>query len=83
MQLYKFLGDDCYISFRYAEHLAKGYGLVWNVGEYVEGYTHLSWVLLLALGIKLGVSPETFSIILGASSGLTVLFLLIQPLFLS
>ena len=41
--------DDAYISFRYARHLADGHGLVWNVGERVEGYTNFLWTLLLGL----------------------------------
>ncbi len=32
--------DDTYITFRFAEHLAAGEGLVWNVGdERTEGFT--------------------------------------------
>ena len=40
--------DDGFISFRYAEHLARGQGLVYNIGERVEGYTNFLWVALLA-----------------------------------
>ena len=28
--VWRFTVDDAYISFRYAKHLAEGYGLVWN-----------------------------------------------------
>ena len=39
--------DDAFISYRYAEHLASGMGLVYNTGEAVEGYTNfldaLTW----------------------------------------
>ncbi|HWF45058.1 MAG TPA: hypothetical protein VG537_10485 [Candidatus Kapabacteria bacterium] len=45
----RFPFDDTFISFRYAEHLASGHGLVWNiVGPYTEGYTNFLFVLLLA-----------------------------------
>ncbi len=40
--------DDAYISFRYAENLAEGHGLVFNEGERVEGYSNFLWTLLLA-----------------------------------
>jgi arabinofuranosyltransferase len=40
--------DDAYISYRYVQNLAQGTGLVFNPGEYVEGYTNFLWVLLLA-----------------------------------
>ncbi len=42
--------DDAYISFRYAKNLLAGHGLVFNVGERVEGYTNFLWTVLVALG---------------------------------
>jgi arabinofuranosyltransferase len=45
--------DDPYISYRYAENLAEGRGLVFNPGERVEGYSNFLFVLLLA-GAHLG-----------------------------
>jgi hypothetical protein len=41
--------DDAYISLRYAENFVAGKGLVWNEGEYVEGYTNFLWVMLVSL----------------------------------
>ena len=41
--------DDAYISFRYAENLVNGHGLVFNPGERVEGYTNFLWTVLLAI----------------------------------
>lgn len=41
--------DDAYITFRYAENLAKGYGIVWNIGgPHTEGYTNFLLVFILA-----------------------------------
>ena len=68
-----FLGDDSFISFRYARHLVQGHGLVWNPGEWVEGYTNLLWVLILAAGMAVGIPPEILSNVLGIASGLVVL----------
>jgi arabinofuranosyltransferase len=34
--------DDSFISFRYAQNLAWGHGLVFNPGEQVEGYTNFA-----------------------------------------
>jgi hypothetical protein len=48
-RLYFVLFDDAMISMRYAWNLAHGNGLVWNPGEYVEGYTNLLMTLLMAL----------------------------------
>jgi hypothetical protein len=42
------LFDDAMISMRYAWNFAHGYGLVWNTGEYVEGYTNLLMTLLMS-----------------------------------
>ena len=56
------LADDSFISFRYAEHLARGHGLVYNVGERVEGYTNLLWTLLVAAALRLGIAPEASAI---------------------
>ena len=43
-----FLTDDAFISFRYVRNLLEGHGLVFNPGEYVEGYTNFLWILELA-----------------------------------
>jgi hypothetical protein len=48
------LFDDAMISMRYARNLADGHGLVFNVGEHVEGYTNLGWTVILA-GLQLVV----------------------------
>jgi len=55
------IGDDFYIGLRYARNLVAGEGLVFNPGEYVEGYTNLLWVLWLALGEKFKLTPESWS----------------------
>ncbi len=41
LRVASFTIDDAYISFRYAENLANGNGLVYNVGERVEGLHEL------------------------------------------
>lgn len=60
--------DDAYITFRYARHLTDGLGMVWNVGgERVEGYTSLLHVILLSFGMKLGIDPRLWSLVLGVA----------------
>ena len=44
----KSLYDDSFISFRYARNLLAGNGLVYNLGERVEGYTNFGWTVLVA-----------------------------------
>ena len=54
-----FLCDDAFVSFRYARNLLEGHGLVFNPGDYVEGYSNFLWVLeLAALWGVFGWRPE-------------------------
>ena len=54
-----FLCDDAFISFRYTRNLLEGHGLVFNPGEYVEGYTNFLWILeLAAIWGVFGLRPE-------------------------
>lgn len=69
----RFAFDDLYISFRYAEHLATGHGLRWNIGATpVEGYTNFLLVLILTLfrllGFDLLLSVQILNILLAAAS---------------
>lgn len=53
-----FVCDDAFISFRYARNLANGYGLVYNLGERVEGYSNFLWVIICAGLHLLGLHQE-------------------------
>jgi hypothetical protein len=70
---FDFVSDDAFISFRYAKNLAEHGELVFNLGERVEGFTNFLWTILLALGIKLGVSPVLSSRFLGIVFGIGTL----------
>ncbi len=50
-----FVSDDAFINLRYSQNLLAGHGLVFNVGERVEAYSSLSWVLLTALLGAVGI----------------------------
>src|SRR6185437_4110074 len=58
------LCDDSFISFRYARNLAHGNGLVWNVGERVEGYTNFLWTVIAAGAIRAGLHPGQAALVL-------------------
>ena len=61
--------DDTFISFRYAEHLATGNGLVWNTGgPHTEGFTNLLFVLLLGAARFVTSDLMTASQIIGLAS---------------
>jgi hypothetical protein len=53
--------DDAFITFRYAEHLVRGDGLVFNAGERVEGYTNLLWTLWTAAGLAIGMTADAWA----------------------
>ncbi len=53
--------DDAFISFRYARNLVAGHGLVFNPGEYVEGYTNFLWTVLIAAGMAVQLEPILFA----------------------
>ncbi len=57
--------DDAFVSFRYADNLTHGLGLVYNAGERVEGYSNFLWTLGIAMGMRLGVDPEQWTVVCG------------------
>ena len=59
--------DHAFISLRFAENLANGHGAVFNAGERVEGYSGPSWMLLQALGLRVGFEGVTWTKLLGGS----------------
>jgi len=73
----RFVCDDAFISFRYAKNFVEGHGLVYNIGEKVEGYTNFLWTLLLSLFMKIGLDVVVVSQILGVLFSLATIFLLL------
>ena len=68
------LFDDAMISMRYGQNLAAGDGLVWNPGgERVEGITNPLWTAWMAVLHLPGVHPLKVSLLVTASSLLTIL----------
>ncbi len=57
--------DDAYISFRYAKNLIHDKGLVFNEGEYVEGYSNILWLLVISAFMRVGFEPTIVSKFLG------------------
>ena len=62
--------EDSYITFRYAKHLAQGYGIgAWNTtGEKVEGFSSPGMMLILAAAGSIGLDIEISSKIIGILS---------------
>ena len=51
---YNNMGEDEFISFRYVHNFINGNGLVYNIGERVEGYSNFLWVMALSLPALFG-----------------------------
>jgi len=68
-QRYFYLKDDAMTSMVYARHLVAGDGLVYNIGERVEGYSNLLWVLWMAFihALGAGVRWAPFWVLASAS----------------
>jgi hypothetical protein len=72
--LRKFVTDDAYISVRYADNLANGYGFVFNPhGPPVEGFSNPLLVGVEAVGHLVGLTTITAARALGLVSGVALL----------
>lgn len=70
-----FIQDDAYISYRYIENFLNGDGLVYNIGERVEGFTNFGWVVYLILWGALGLNYIFISQITGFLFGAGIIVL--------
>ena len=70
---WRYTVDDAFISFRYAENWARGFGPVFNPGEWVEGYTNFLWVALLAVAHRVGLDAPVTAKLLGLACAAGVL----------
>jgi hypothetical protein len=69
------LFDDAMISMRYANNLANGHGLVWNLaGEPVEGFTNPLWTLYMAAPHLLPIAPSKRSLFVQITSAILLLW---------
>lgn len=59
---YFLLCDDAMISMQYAKNFAEGNGLVWSVGEKVQGFTNPLWTLYMAIPHLLNIPHSKTSL---------------------
>lgn len=68
---FSFYQDDAYISFRYVANYLNADGLVFNIGERVEGFTNFGWIIYLIswglLGLDYILAAKITGIIFGAA----------------
>lgn len=67
-KIFDFICDDTFITLRFSRNLAFYGSPVYNLGDRVEGYTSPLWMVLVALGMKLGASAEVSVRALGVGS---------------
>lgn len=65
--------DDAYISYRYSRNFVENNGLVYNIGERVEGYTTFLWVMIIGLIGKTGLDIPTIGKVMSMLFGLATL----------
>ncbi|MGH2574474.1 MAG: hypothetical protein ACRDFC_02110, partial [Ignavibacteria bacterium] len=71
---FNFVQDDSYITYRYVKNFTEGNGLVFNIGERVEGYTCFLWVVLLSFIKLIGINFILFSQYSGIIFSILTLF---------
>ena len=67
--------DDAFISFRYAQSAIRGYGLVFNPGERVEGFTNFLWTIAMIPLEGARADVGRASMLLGALFALATMWL--------
>jgi len=69
--------DDAFITLRTVDNFINGYGLVWNVGERVQTYTHPLWMFVLSAIYALSREPyySTMALSIGLSAATVGLIL--------
>ncbi len=69
--------DDAFITFIYAKNFVKGKGLVYNSGEYIEGFSSPLYTLLIAfLSFVPFIDIPTASLVLSVISGILAIIIL-------
>jgi len=71
---FNFIQDDSFITYRYVKNFTEGNGLVFNIGEHVEGYTCFFWIVFLSLLKVMGFNYISASGAVGILSSLGTLF---------
>src|SRR5699024_11592828 len=74
--LFFMLADDSYVSFRYADRFSAGICPLFNLVEYVVGYSDFSCLILLGFANSLfGVGVDDAAVVLGTLASLATVVL--------
>ncbi|RJR26209.1 hypothetical protein C4561_05710, partial [candidate division WWE3 bacterium] len=73
------VGEDAFIFFKYVDNLLNGHGLVFNVGERVEGFTAPLWVFVLSFfRLITGAELRSIALVLGLLLSLITIFIILR-----
>ncbi|MBI2632864.1 MAG: glycosyltransferase family 39 protein [Parcubacteria group bacterium] len=76
---YNFLADDAFITMRYARNFNNGDGLVYIIGERVNGATSFLWLILLSFfgmfGVDYVFAARSLSLLFSIATVILVFFL--------
>ncbi len=70
-----FIQDDAYITYRYVQNYLNGNGLVFNIGERIEGITNAGWAIVQIACGSWGLPYIPISQWLGLFFGLGIIYL--------
>lgn len=73
-----FYHDDAYITLRYVRNFLNGSGIVWNPGEYVQGYSNFLHLILISFLGKLHIDLVLASRIIGFAALAGLFFLMLR-----
>lgn len=74
------MGDDAFITLRTVDNFVAGRGLVFNVGERVQSYTHPLWLLLISVFYAFTHEPYYTVVFLSLLVSLAAVLVLIRGL---
>jgi arabinofuranosyltransferase len=74
----RYVQDDAYITLTYARNLVDGHGPVFNIGEHVEGFTSILWMLLAAIATSVSRDPIGLLQIVGTMAGAATLLMVMR-----
>ena len=72
------IGDDAFISMRIVDNWIHGYGLVWNIGERVQAFSHPLWLFLVTLTYLVIKDPYYTLYVLSLNISLLTVFLFLK-----
>ncbi len=69
--------DDAFITLRTVDNFVRGYGLVWNIGERVQAYTHPLWMFVLSFFYAFTLEPYYTTLAVSMALSLCVVCMLL------